>query len=569
MICYLFPEPLYFFFSSNVPALLYYAQIPAMVIALILGFYIFWNGKQFLLNKLLLIISILFSVWTISTLIAWTNIHSDFIIFIWSFFNLILGLIAIFCTYFICVFIEKTDISIKLKIVFIALIAPILFLTPTSFNLTGFNITNCDAFHFEWLPLKIYATSLGFLAMIWILVLLIRKYRNASYDFKKQIILMGIGIEFFLFSFFGMEFLATYLTKIGVLVDSSLELYGLSGMVIFMIYISILTVRFGIFNIKLLATQALIWGLAILIGSQFFFIKVTTNFILNGITFVGIIVFGQFLIKSVKKEVAQREQLEDLSSKLEKSKFRLEESNLNLEKANDKLKDLDKLKTEFVSLASHQLRSPLTAIKGYTSMLLEGDYGDINPQAKETISRVMESSNNLTVVVEDLLNVSKIEQGGMKYVMSTFDFGDLVKNVSKELSISAEKKGLKLICSIADNVVYNINGDKDKLRQVVINLIDNSMKYTKQGQIEASMDTKDGKIILSIKDTGMGIDPKVKDSLFEKFSRGDGAKLNASGSGLGLYLVKEIVKAHHGRVWADSEGIGKGSTFSIELDEVK
>ena len=569
MICYLFPEPLYFFFSSDVPALLYYAQIPAMVIALILGFYIFWNGKQFLLNKLLLIISILFSVWTISTLIAWTNIHSDFIIFIWSFFNLILGLISIFCTYFIYVFLEKKDISVKLKIIFITLILPILVITPSSLNLNGFNITTCDAFHFEWLPLKIYATSLGFLAMIWIFILLIRKYKNATYDFKKQIILMGIGIEFFLFSFFGMEFLATYLTKIGVLLNSGLELYGLFGMVIFMTYISVLIVRFGIFNIKLLATQALIWGLAILIGSQFFFIKVTTNFILNGITFVGIVIFGQFLIRSVKKEVKQREQLEELSGKLEKSKFRLEESNLNLEKANDKLKGLDKLKTEFVSLASHQLRSPLTAIKGYTSMLLEGDYGEINPTAKETIERVMQSSNNLTLVVEDLLNVSKIEQGGMKYVMDKFDFSDLAKSISKELSITAEKKGLKLICNIPEDMKCFVNGDKDKLRQTIVNLIDNSMKYTKQGQIEVNMDTKEGKVLLSIKDTGVGIDPKVKDSLFAKFSRGDGAKLNASGSGLGLYLVKEIIEAHHGRVWADSEGVGKGSTFSIELDEVK
>ena len=254
---------------------------------------------------------------------------------------------------------------------------------------------------------------------------------------------------------------------------------------------------------------------------------------------------------------------------MESLTLRLEKSNSNLEVANEKLKGLDKLKTEFVSLASHQLRSPLTAIKGYTSMLLEGDYGDINKEAKETIERVMESSNNLTIVVEDLLNISKIESGGMKYEMIKFDLGELVLHTSKELSITAEKKGLKLICNVSEKDNYFVNADKDKIRQVLVNLIDNGMKYTPNGEIITDLKKDNNKIILSIKDTGVGVSPEAKKNLFEKFSRGDGAKLNAGGSGLGLYLVKEILKAHGGRVWVDSEGVGKGSTFSVELDEVK
>jgi len=562
MICYLFPAPLYFIFSSDVPALLYYAQIPATVIALIFSFYIFWNGRKLLLNQLLLTISGIFSLWTISTLIAWTNIHSQLIMFVWSFFGLILGLISIFSIYFIYVFLNKSDISIRLKFIFFALLVPILVLMTSPLYLKGFNITNCDAFDFEWLPLKVYYTSLGFIAMIWIFILLIRKYKTSASDLRKQIILMGTGIELFLFSFFGMEFLATYLTKIGLLPDSSLELYGLFGMVIFIIYINILIVRFKAFNTKLIATQALIWGLIALIGSQFIFIKGTTNFVLNSIAFIGIIIVGQFLIKSVKTEIEQRERLEQL-------RLRLEKSNLDLEDANEKLKGLDKLKTEFVSLASHQLRSPLTAIRGYTSMLEEGDYGDINPQAKETIERIMESSNNLTLVVEDLLNVTKIEQGGMKYEMVKFDFGELARDTAKDLSITAEKKGLKLLYNIPENQNYFVSGDKEKLRQVLVNLIDNSMKYTKAGHIDVSIEKNNSKIKLIIKDTGVGIAKEVIGTLFEKFSRGDGARMNTSGSGLGLYLVKEIVGAHKGRVWVESEGQGMGSTFYVELEETK
>jgi len=254
---------------------------------------------------------------------------------------------------------------------------------------------------------------------------------------------------------------------------------------------------------------------------------------------------------------------------LEQLRLRLEESNFKLENANDKLKDVDKLKTEFVSLASHQLRSPLTAIKGYTSMLLEGDYGDMNPEAKETVKRVMESSNNLTIVVEDLLNVTKIEAGGMKYNMEKFDLGEMALNTAKELSINAESKGLKLICNISSDDHYFVNGDKDKLRQILVNLIDNSLKYTKEGQVEVGMHSDNGKVILTVKDTGVGIEKGKEETLFDKFTRGEGGKLNAAGSGLGLYLVRELAKAHNGRVWAESEGLGKGSTFFVELDEVK
>lgn len=555
MICYLYPEPIYLLFSHDVPALLYYAQIPATVVALLLSFYIFWNGKKFLLNRLLFLIAILFSVWTFTTLIVWAGNDGGLMAFIWPFYDLILSFIAIFCIYFIYVFLTKNDIKSRLKIIFLALLAPILILAPTNFNISGFNITNCDAFDFESLPLKSYTTLLGVLAMIWILILLIHKYRTAAIDFKKQIVLMGIGIELFLFSFFGMEFLATYLTKIGLLPDSQLELYGLFGMVIFMIYISILIVRFKAFNVKLFATQALIWGLIALIGSQFFFISGTTNLILNSVTFIGVIVFGQFLIDSVKKEIEQKERLQLLTTQLSV--------------ANEKLKGLDKLKSEFVSLASHQLRSPLTAIKGYTSMLMEGDYGEISSQAKETIGRIMESSNNLTLVVEDLLNVTKIEQGGMKYEMTKFDFGELTRDTAKDLSITAEKKELKLIYNIPLDQKYFVNGDKEKLRQVLVNIIDNGMKYTKVGQIEVSLKLENGKITLAVKDTGAGITKEAIGTLFKKFSRGDGAKLNTSGSGLGLYLVKEIVEAHKGRAWVESEGLGKGSTFFVELNEVK
>ncbi len=235
---------------------------------------------------------------------------------------------------------------------------------------------------------------------------------------------------------------------------------------------------------------------------------------------------------------------------------------------NDKLKELDKLKTEFLSLATHQLRSPLTAIKGYASMVVDGDFGEIGVKAKEAVDRILQSSNNLTLVIEDFLNVSKIESGGMKYVKENFDLSEMVSGMAKDLSITAGKKGLALSYT-QDTGNHHIYGDKEKLRQVVLNFVDNSIKYTEKGSIVVSLTNTNGKVRIAIKDTGMGVTPEEKAQLFQKFSRADGAKLNAGGSGLGLYLAKEIIVAHNGNVGIESEGAGKGSTFFVELAAVQ
>jgi two-component system phosphate regulon sensor histidine kinase PhoR len=157
----------------------------------------------------------------------------------------------------------------------------------------------------------------------------------------------------------------------------------------------------------------------------------------------------------------------------------------------------------------------------------------------------------------------------MKYEMTSFDFSKIVKDEVEDLSIAAENKGLKLNFIQDENKSCIVNGDKEKIRQIIINFIDNSIKYTKEGNIDISIINKDGKIIFSVKDTGVGMTPEIKSTLFHKFTRGDGARMNTSGSGLGLYLAKEIAIAHKGRVWVESEGLGKGSSFYLELDEVK
>lgn len=248
-----------------------------------------------------------------------------------------------------------------------------------------------------------------------------------------------------------------------------------------------------------------------------------------------------------------------------KNIFMLEHLTESLEEANIKLKSLDKLKSEFISLASHQLRSPLTVIKGYASTLTDGIVGDLTPKQTEIVHHIYTSAQGLASIVEDFLNVTKIEQGGMKYVFEDTDIKEITKNLISDMKITAAEKHLSFTSSIDEAGNYLIQADGVKLKQVFLNLVDNSIKYTKEGFVKVTLtENKDDKtIIFSVSDSGVGISEETKAKLFTKFARGEGGALNGGGSGLGLYLAQEIVKAHKGQITIDSHGLGKGSTFSV------
>ncbi len=553
----------YDYLVNQIPtSLLFYTHLSIIIVTLIFSVYLLYKVRN-LTSILLFGICLSFVIWALLDLTTWFSfLGSGNTMFAWELMFVFTLIFFFFSYYFLYVFTTGKDLPRLQKLLSVAIMTPNFIWVFSGSSLTLFDGNICEALEKNSVNYFYFSTQAIFL--IAVIILTIHQYHTNKDNYKrKENLYAGIGVIFFL-SFFLLTMLVVniFANYDFVQYAYNFSIYGLLGMPVLLGFLVYLIVKFKAFNIKLFATQALIWGLVILIGSQFFFITGTTNLVLNSITFVGIVIVGQYLIRSVKIEIDQRERLEQL-------RLRLEQANMDLGDANEKLKSLDKLKTEFVSLASHQLRSPLTAIKGYTSMLIEGDYGEINPQAKDTIERIMESSNNLTLVVEDLLNVAKIEQGGMKYEMTKFDFGELARDTAKDLSITAERKNLKLIYDISEDQNYFVNGDKEKLRQILVNLIDNSMKYTKEGQIEVRLESKNNKIMLTIKDTGVGISKDVIETLFQKFSRGDGAKMNTSGSGLGLYLVKEIVEAHKGHVWVESSGVGQGSTFFVELDEVK
>jgi len=210
-------------------------------------------------------------------------------------------------------------------------------------------------------------------------------------------------------------------------------------------------------------------------------------------------------------------------------------------------------------------------MKGYASLILEGDMGTVQGPLQEAVSRIFESANTLASIVNDYLNITRIELGTMKYAFETIDLKQLIVDTIAELKPNIDElTQIKFSFTAEDSDVdYRITADKDKLKQVIANLVDNSLKYTPQGSVHArlSYDRKRHKFEFKIQDTGIGIAPEVLPRLFQKFSRAENAnKTNIRGTGLGLYVAKEIVKAHQGELRAESRGEGKGSTFIVEIE---
>lgn len=261
------------------------------------------------------------------------------------------------------------------------------------------------------------------------------------------------------------------------------------------------------------------------------------------------------------------EEIKNFSKKLERE---ITAATHDLRVANTKLKKLDQAKSEFVSIASHQLRTPLTVIKGYISMIMEGNFGKIDDNLQDALDKVFASNERLIRLVENLLNISRIESGRLHFTFSEYQFEKIVQSVYDELKTSAEGKGLKFIYKQPPKLSPRTLLDEEKIRQVVMNLSDNAIKYTDSGHVIVSLDHSPNSIIFCVEDSGLGISKQDIGKLFKKFSRGtDVSLVHTEGTGLGLYVAREIIEAHHGRIWAESDGVGKGSRFCFELPILK
>ncbi|MCC6639299.1 HAMP domain-containing histidine kinase, partial [Candidatus Falkowbacteria bacterium] len=237
-----------------------------------------------------------------------------------------------------------------------------------------------------------------------------------------------------------------------------------------------------------------------------------------------------------------------------------------LRAANKELKKLDQAKSEFISIASHQLRTPMTVIKGYMSMMEGGDFGAVPDKMNKPVHSVLESANRLLALIEDLLNISRIESGRLQYEYEKANLGEMVASVFDELSNHAKRKGLEFRYVPPKVAIPDIIMDPKKIREVVMNLADNAIKYTDKGFVELHLEYKNNEVKYYVKDSGRGLSKEDVGKLFKKFSRVGSAQLvHTEGTGLGLYIAKQIIRKHGGKIWAESPGVGEGSTFALAL----
>ncbi len=230
-----------------------------------------------------------------------------------------------------------------------------------------------------------------------------------------------------------------------------------------------------------------------------------------------------------------------------------------------KKKTLPKNKLDFVAIASHQLRTPLALMKGYLAMILGGEFGAIKEaKLKTAITAVYQANERLIRLVENLLNMTALEKGRLKVHREATDIHKLIRAIVTEMKPKAKTKNIKILFKpSAGKAILDI--DPLLIRQVVLNLIDNAIKYISKGTITIQATLQKGKHVISVSDTGPGLEPKQLRNIFNKFERRDVKESSGEGFGLGLYVCALIIKAHGGTIKAQSRGKGFGFRVMCEI----
>ncbi|MFA5169416.1 MAG: ATP-binding protein [Candidatus Paceibacterota bacterium] len=234
----------------------------------------------------------------------------------------------------------------------------------------------------------------------------------------------------------------------------------------------------------------------------------------------------------------------------------------------DKL--VERMKTEFVSISAHQLRTPLSAIKWTLRMVLDGDTGALNSEQKDLLEKTYVSNERMIALINDLLNVSRIEEGRFLYKQEPGQLEEVVKIVVDSSQELLKMKKISLSMDFPQEKLPLINIDKEKMELAIQNLLENAAKYTPEGgSIHISIEKHEAEVVFKIKDTGVGIPESEHERIFTKFFRGDNViKMETEGSGLGLYTTRNIIDAHRGKIWFESKE-GKGTTFYFSLPFIK
>lgn len=279
------------------------------------------------------------------------------------------------------------------------------------------------------------------------------------------------------------------------------------------------------------------------------------DFTFRLVLLIIVMFYGVLVMRSHLREVHRLQQTEELNKRI-----------AHLNRA---LVKSDRMKTKFLSFASHQLRAPLTGVMSYIGMMRQGDFGKVNPKQKEILALNEEAVKRLRGTIETFLDVSKIEMGGLELDRVETRIDNLVAEVVEELGPSATKKGLRLKLEVK-GAVPPIMADSGKLYHAIVNLVDNAVKFTAKGRVNVAVQNGRDRVKVSVTDTGRGMDAKTIGKVRRILSEGlEGIRFEREGgSGLGIHIARKIVEGHGGKLTVSSKGKGKGSTFSFWIPKI-
>ena len=507
----------------------------------ILGFVIFFSRPKSITSKAFLFFSIMTIIYSVFNYINYQVVNPQIILWLqrlvifsavwhpYSFYQLF------------TVFPQDTIIfsrQHKFIIIPLAIITSLITLTPFVFKeIIGTTTAGEVAKTIKGPGIVLFVVTIIVLIVVGIYTL-IQKTKHAQGIEKHQFrsILAGTFLTFSLIILFNFIF-PVFLNNVRFIPLGALFMFPFAAFTFYAI------AKHHLLNIKVLSTEILTFVLAIVAMLEVIFSKNTFELIFRSGVFILILSFGILLIKSVLREVKLREELQN---------------------ANEKLQVADRMKSQFLSFASHQVKSPMTVVKDYAELIADGSYGAVPDKVKETATKIHDSADRLIALVNNLLDLRRLEEGKVEYLFADMDINALVKNIFEDMKTLADAKGLQMTLDAPAQPII-IKADTEKIRQVIQNLIDNSVKYTEHGFIRVKIQTSNDKCQIKIEDSGIGIPQDLIPMLFEQFNRGSVEAKKIQGTGLGLYIAKKFMEAHHGTIRAESSGPSQGSTFIVEL----
>ncbi len=519
----------YLFFSSNVPTLLYYSHLVAVFAAAIFTLVLLPRIRESLAIKLFLSNIVVFIIWALVDIVIWASNDPGFVLFFWGLQILLEMILFAGVLYFAYVVIKKVDLSFFSKILLALSVLPIVILLPTDKLLPAIDISFCNAVETSFVVYYSYSVQI-LLSIIILFLGITESLRDRTR--RKEIVFFTVGIIIFLISFSSGNI-------IGSLTENwSLAQMGLFGMPIFIAFLTYTVVKFKAFNVKLLGTQAFVVSLWLLTLSTLFIEKIETVRIIVGINLLLATVLGWLLVRGVKREVALREQLQVMN----------------------------KQQVETMRFITHEVKGYLTDSSAAFDALLTNTFGNINDETRGMVTEALAKDQKAINEIKEFLRISDFKTGKVAYKIEPFDLKKSLTDALPSLEENAKKKGLELKSEIGDGT-FMIKGDIDQITNHVIgNLINNATNYTPQGSITVRLSRSGNRVVFAVKDSGIGLTDDDKKVLFTEGGRGaESRDINPHSTGYGLFIAKKIVDAHNGRIWAESEGRGKGSTFSVEF----